>query len=193
MTEKEAMVYLSIQDKDEAEDVYEEKLFALKQFFLNRFPVSKLIKSKLATFKKVQTAYEALEGETEEEQQTTLVEFPQLDSLKSAFSWYHQEKNAVRLQLLAAQSHKDVEEAMMNYVQLAQHYAKHWQIPLNEDDHVGIAIGSEPDAMEIQAELNAQEKMSENGKMDILSLPDENCLKSEAKRLSLWLKFEINE
>lgn len=193
MTEEEALIYLSANDLEDAEEVYEEKLFELKQFFLNRFPVSKLIQSKLSTFEKVENALKVLGGSIADGQSVTLPELPKLETLQSAFNWYHKEKNTIRLQLLAAESHSDVQQVMKNYIQLARHYAAQWQIPLSEEDKIGLAIGAEPDAMEIQAELTAQKNSGEINDSFILSLPNENCLKSEAKRLSLWLKFETNE
>ena len=192
MKEEEALLYLSAEDLDDAEEIYEEKLFELKQFFLNRFPVSKLIQSKLSTFLKVEQAYEVLGGSISGGLQLPTMEFPTIESLQAAFSWYHKEKNAIRLHLLAAQSHADLQRVLSRYIDIAQHYAKQWQVPLADEDKVGIAIGVEPDAMEIQAELRVQKEKGFIDKAFILSLPNENCLKSEAKRLSLWLKFETN-
>lgn len=194
MTEEEAKLFLSVKDNDEIVDVYEEKLFELKQFFLNRFPVSKLIRSKLAGLEKVEAAYKVLGGDVENAQhQNEQVFLNAFDSLKDAFAWYHQQKNSVRLQIMATQSHNDLVQVMKQYVKVAHHYAKQWEIPLKEEDKVGIAIGSEPDPMDLQTELNRYQTAGKDFETFILSLPDENCLKSEAKRLSLWLKFENNE
>lgn len=194
MTEEEAKLFLSVEDNDEIVDVYEEKLFELKQFFLNRFPVTKLIRSKLASFEKVETAYRVLGGDVEITHRQGEQFFPNaFDSLKEVFTWYYQQKNTVRLQIMAAQSHDDLAQVMKQYVQVAQYYAKQWEVSLQEEDKVGIAIGSEPDPMDIQTELNRHETEGKDFETFILSLPNENCLKSEAKRLSLWLKFESNE
>jgi len=135
-----------------------------------------------------------LGGDVENVQRQSEQVLPEtLASLKDAFKWYHQQKNAVRLKIMASQSHDDLAQVMKQYVKVAHHYAKQWEIPLKEEDQVGIAIGSEPDPMDLQAELNRYETVGKDIETFILSLPDENCLKSEAKRLSLWLKFESNE
>ena len=75
---------------------------------------------------------------------------------------------------------------------MTKHYASYWQLPIHEKD-AAIMMGKEPDPMTIQealSELSAIEKITSEY---ISTLPDENVLKSEAKRLSLWLKFETNE
>lgn len=192
MTREEALIYLPIDDESDAQDVYEEKLFELKGFFLSRFPMSKLIQSRLSKFAKVEEAFVSLGGRAPKAKEQPEKVYPLFDSIHSLYKWYNVEKNSIRLQLTSARSHQEVLDVLSQYLQITKHYAKYWQISNIEEDS-SIKIGVEPNPMGIQSALA---ELSENEKLDstyILTLPDNNCLKSEAKRLSLWLNFEINE
>lgn len=193
MTVEEALIYLPVDDANDAQDLYEEHLFELKQFFLNRFPVTKLINSRLTKFKKIEEAYIALGGQRATFSQVTSKEYPIFDSMHSLYSWYNVEKNTIRLQLSSANSHDEVAFILNNYIELTRFYASFWQVKVEERDKSIIKIGVEPNPMDLQEAMNA---LSDHQTLDaeyIFSLPEDNCLKSEAKRLSLWLNFEMNE
>ena len=193
MTKEEALIYLPFDGEVDLEDLYEERLFELKQFFLNRFPMTKLINSRMNKFKRVEEAFTRLGGEIpkiSENVEITLLEF---ESIKDLFIWYNHEKNAIRLRLSSAQSGNEVHEVLRHYVSLTRHYAEHWKIPVTDQGNEAVKIAVEPNPMDIQEALNAFSEKQLINSVFISSLHDENYLKSEAKRLSLWLNFESNE
>ena len=193
MTKEEALIYLPLDEYNDLEDLYDEKLFELKQFFLNRFPMSKLVNARLSKFEKVEEAFAVLGGRVSKESREGNIELPEFDNLHDVYIWYNHEKNTLRLHLSSSRSCTEVRAVLVEYLRLTIHYAKFWEVSLEEGDSEGVKIGTEPNPMDIQAALK---ELSEIEKLDsqyILTLPNENSLKSEAKRLSLWLNFESNE
>ena len=193
MNLEEALIYLPVDEENEAQDLYEEKLFELKQFFLNRFPMSKLINARLSKFEKIEEAYQTLGGAVPGFDELTVEPIPDFGSVHDLYGWYNLEKNALRLKLSSSESLGEVRLILNQYINVTKHYAECWSIPIHGIDTSEIKLGVEPNPMDVQAAL---EEISTIKKIDseyILSLPDENWLKSEAKRLSLWLNFESNE
>ena len=193
MNSEEALIYLPIDNENDAHDLYDEKLFELKQFFLNRFPMSKVINARMSKFSKIEDAYVALGGELPEVTNPQIKSYPSFDSIHELYKWYNLEKNSVRLQLSLAKSLKEIWNALNEYVRLTREFATYWQVPVDESDQSIIKLSVEPNPMDIQTALNALSDQEKLNSEYIFTLPDENCLKSEAKRLSLWLNFENNE
>lgn len=193
MTQEEATIYLPIDEDNDLQDAYDAKLFELKQFFLSRFPMSKLINARLTKFQKVEEAFAVLGGELSDGLNADTMVLPDFSSLHDLYIWYNQEKNSIRLRLSSSQSYNDASIVLNEYLRVTEYYAKHWQIPVGEEDVSGIKIGVEPNPMDIQAALKELSNIEKLDSKYILTLPNENSLKSEAKRLSLWLNFESNE
>lgn len=193
MTKEEAIIYLPIDEDDDLQDLYDEKLFELKQFFLNRFPMSKLIHSRLKKFEKVEEAFVSLGGLVPDLEEEAALDVHSFSSLKEVFAWYNREKNRIRLRLSSAESVSQVRMVLSNYIQLTKHYAEHWKVPIQKDDKEIVKIAVEPNPMDLQEALNELIDEQIANSDFISSLPDENHLKSEAKRLSLWLNFESDE
>lgn len=193
MNREEALIFLPIDEENDVQDLYDEKLFEMKQFFLSRFPMTKLINARLSKFRKVEDAYLALGGVIADVVSPKIKTYPSFDSIHEVFKWYNLEKNSVRLQLSSAKSLNEITNILNQYMQTTREYATYWQVPIHEIDQSTIKLGVEPNPMDLQSELNALSGKEKLNSEYILTLPDENCLKSEAKRLSLWLNFEINE
>jgi len=193
MTQEEALIYLPIDEEDDLQDAYDEKLFELKQFFLSRFPMSKLIDARLTKFSKIEEAFVALGGIANDDGFSVQSDTPKFDSILAAHKWYNQKKNAIRLELSNASSFNKVEKVLEKYLEVTKHYAKSWLIPVEQEANSSLSISKEPDPMSIEEAFNELSDLELINSDYISTLPDENVLKSEAKRLSLWLKFEMNE
>lgn len=193
MNREEALIYLPVDEENDAHDLYDEKLFELKQFFLSRFPMTKLINARVSKFKKIEDAYVALGGESSVPIEPTVISYPTFDSIHSLYKWYNSEKNSVRLKLSLANSLPEVSNALSEYLRITREFATYWRVPVDEEDQSIIKLSIEPNPMDIQMALNALLDHEKLNSEYILTLPDENCLKYEAKRLSLWLNFENNE
>ena len=194
MTQEEAVIYLPIDEENDLQDLYDEKLFELKQFFLNRFPMSKLINARLTKFQNVEEAFTVLGGTVEVGGlEMSNIDLPEFNSIHDLYIWFNQEKNSLRLRLSSAQSYNQVRYVLDEYLRITVHYSKYWRIPVDEKDMGMIKIGVEPNPMDIQSALTEISTIEKLDAKHILTLPDENSLKSEAKRLSLWLNFESDE
>lgn len=196
MTREEALIYLPLEDEDERDDLYEEKLFECKQFLINRFPIGKVIKSRMDKFLKVEEAYIALGGSIKqfsvennpENQRLSASKEPIFPSLSAAFDWYHAERNALKLKLNQAQSAGEMNAYLQELLMITKVYAAQWRLDLMPSDPNPIA-SQEPDPMELQAAfklVGAQEPTRET----VEKLAEDHVLKLEAKRLSFWLKAE---
>lgn len=193
MSPDEALIYLPLDDESDAQDLYEEKLFELKQFFLGRFPISKVIHSRLTKFEKMEEAFVALGGKLSGAQYRKELVFPEFNSIHTLYIWYNIEKNRLRLAISSANAKSDLATIMEEYLELTKYYASFWLLPESELTSNEIKVGAEPDPMEIQHELTHHEANRVLDAAYISALPNDNCLKSEAKRLSLWRKFENDE
>ncbi len=191
MNREEALIYLPMDDENDLVDLYDEKLFEAKQFLLSRFPISKVIKARITKLHKVETAYQTLGGIIIELKYFDPIELPHLKSIREAFHWYNQQKNRLRLQLSGAKSAGEIASVLDELLTLTRHYAEAWP-NMGAERSAELKMNEESNPMDIQAELdrtNADFSLDLN---QILSLPNDNVLKCEAKRLSLWLNFENN-
>lgn len=192
MTQAEALIYLPISDEADLEELYEEKLFELKQFLLYRFPISKLIQARLLKTQNIEKAFVVLGGEVPLSKQLNVEVLPELNSIKEAFDWYVSAKNQVRLRMTSSYSLAELASYAQQLIDLTQHYAKAWILP-NEVLENAPKVSAEANPMDIQDALTRIGPAIHIDSDYILTLSDDNCLKSEAKRLSLWLNFENNE
>ena len=81
---------MPIDEEADLQEIYDEKLFELKQFFLNRFPMSKLINARLAKFLKEEKAFTVLGGEGDDDEfsfgNADLPEFTSIQERIKAFA-----------------------------------------------------------------------------------------------------------
>lgn len=189
MNREEALIYLPAQDDDERDDLYEDKLFECKQFFINRFPIGKVIKSRISKLLKLEEAYIALGGIVKPFSVTERQDFPKFQSIQHAFSWYHSQRNALKLNLNGAQSAREIEEILTLILEVTKRYAQEWELELLATDPLAIS-SQEPDPMELQAAFKQFENGEQISRACLAELADDQLLKMEAKRLSRWLKSE---
>lgn len=188
MERSEALLYLPLTDDHSVDDLYEQKLFEWKNFFVHRFPISKLFLKKLEQLEKLEKAYEVLGGSISEKSKTYSVNLQFEADLKQSFLQYAAERNNLKVQLYAANSAGDIIFIIQNLLKLTAAYAKVWNVP--ELDTNGVVVSKEVDPMDL---LNAIKEAEEKGVTtiaDIAKLNEGDMLLNEAKRLSLWTKME---
>ena len=192
MTESEARLYLSFSDEDDLDEIFEEKLFEQKQFFLQRMPVSKVIAARLAKIKKMEDAYRFFGGEVESFHPKEIQLSPYTSQIiKEVFSVHESNKNVVRLQLNRAQSVSEIRFYLEKLVEITVFYARKWQLENPKTDE-SVRLSNEPDTMFLLEEINKFERLGFSTFDDLQHLLTESPLVQEANRLSLWLKLENN-
>ena len=197
MTPEEARIYLPVEDEEERDDLYEEKLFECKQFLINRFPIGKLIKSRMDKFVKVEEAFITLGGSIKpflidnyfESQRLYASNEQTFSSLPAAFDWYHAERNLLKLKLNQAQSARELNACLQELLAITKEYARHWHVNLTSSDPNPV-LSQEPDPMELQAAFKHFSSADNLTSKTLENLADDHLLKIEAERLTFWLKSE---
>ncbi len=179
----EANLYLPIESKDDLDDAYDEALFELKQFFLNRIPSSKLIRLKESKMNKLQLAFEFYGGVVGSRMELSKLKSFETKVVQEAFNLYQSQNNKLKVNLASATNILDLILVLEQQVTLLAMYASMFPDVHGE----GVKIMKEPDLIEMAEELEKQKEL----KFDAISeLDTENCIYKEAIRLSLWLKLE---
>ena len=189
MTSGEALVYLSIDSAEDADDAYETQLFELKQHFLTKPILWKTAEGKLKRLSQLQTAYEILGGKPSFDQ------VPQISLTFSAdfpvrFSEYHLRRNQLKQTIAHALDAVTVVNGVNNLLELERAFVS----PFAEWDDWSddaVVIGSEPDVMLMQQQLKEQ---FEQGRTSLQLLYEHknnlpNELRLALKRLSLLKNY----
>lgn len=186
MTTSEAKQFLSLSDGDSLEDVYEEKVFEWKNFFVNRFPVPSLFRSKIKQLEKLEDAYLVLGGATSGSGNAS-IELEFSSSFKEAFHQFSQRRSVLKSQLFQSESASTIGSVVQVLIDLTESYARVWND--TELDTAGVVISKEPDPMDLlEAIIDAEKRGVHNiSKIDIL--PMDHMVLNEAKRLSLWTQM----
>ena len=185
----EARIYFPESSDESPEEKYEQKLFEWKQFYVNRFPVSKLYASKSAQLSKIEEAYELLTGDVH------LVQAVEFDSdfprgLKASFLHFEKERSRFRQMLFQSESLAQIMVLTGLFAAFTARYALVWN---NDFDNLeGIVISKEVDPMDLLKALDEAENAGVSVAADISLLPEDHLVVRESKRLSLWLKMDSN-
>lgn len=190
MEKAEAAQYLQVTDDVSIDEAYEMKLFEWKNFFVHRFPITKLFAGKIVQLERVIEAYTVLSGVSNDVSSRSIdLVFP--ENLKEAFSLYTSERNRLKTELFACNSGEALIEIVMRLLQLTKSYARVWEndFELSEE----VRVSQEPDAMAFMEALTDANALGVVNVGEVLKLPQDHLVRSEAKRLSLWTKMENNE
>lgn len=175
---------------EDLEDQYESKLFELKQFLIGRFPVRKLFESKLARFQKVEEEFIALGGEVEVVKcDFTPKSFSKV--LSEAFAEFHVSAGDMKGLIMQSENYKQLSCVIDVYLKTVQNYASVWRSGV--EDLNGVRVSVEPDPMVLQDELKTFESNGYSSIEDVIQDNVSEVIRTESKRLSLWLKLEENE
>ncbi|ASS49442.1 MAG: hypothetical protein A3D31_03025 [Candidatus Fluviicola riflensis] len=189
MTAREALVYLSVDTVEEADDAYETQLFELKQHFLTKPVLFKTAEGKLKRLAQLQTAYEALGGNPSLSPIPVVsVDFPV--NFMESFSEYHARRNQLKQTISGALDAQTVIGCVNGLIELERGFIKQFE-NLEDWSADPVVIGTEPDVMLMQQQLKEQ---TEKGitTLELLymyknNLPNELLL--ALKRLSLLQNY----
>ena len=192
MTQQEAFDYFKSSDEEEIEEIYEEKLFEYKKFFLSKVPVDKLFRGRISQLVQLQAAYTAAMASDEKKIAFTLSEFSllpeQYDLLSVFFSAYQKVKNELKQKISRSSQANELIVLAEALVSLEKEYAKAWYSEIVTDE--SVIVSKEPDPMYL---LESIRRFEESGGKTIDDLKKSGAeapglLFNEMKRLSLLYK-----
>jgi hypothetical protein len=191
MTAHEALVYLSIDTIEDADDAYETQLFELKQHFLTKPVLWKTAEGKLKRLVQLQTAYEALGGSVSPIQ-VPLVSMEFSTNFLESFSAYYARRNQLKQMIAVAPDAITVTNGVHALLELEKAFVSPFS-ELEDWHSDAVVIGAEPDVMLVQQQLKLQADL---GRTTLQSLyADKNNLPNELllalKRLSLLKNYLV--
>lgn len=193
MTLKEAKLFFPVEDHEDIDELWEQRLFDQKQFFLTRPPISSVFNSRIKKLEKQYNAYLRLKKESDSVRTLSndrdVHSFP--ESILETFNDYHQRRNRFKQDLLQAQDFSSVKAIITAWMNMEHAYYDQWKNSESLNDPVEAFKSKEPDPMDLLdsiKKLTAQEKIEtfEALHSNYFDLPE--LIRKEVKRLTLLAK-----
>ena len=194
MTRSEASLFFRHSAEDDLEEVWEQRFFTQKQYFLTHAPTPLVWRSKLKRLSKEYCAYLVLmeQEEIETNDSSTILKqlsFP--ENFIDAFHAFHQLKNQHKSEVLQAPSFPELSNAVLRWLNTELEYASYWSCPDSKELEEKVFLSKEPDPMEILKDLQVAKSTiggtSIEGLKNNYNILPEN-IKKEVKRLTLLAK-----
>ena len=195
MKEKEIQLYFPHTKDDNIDDIYDEKLFEFKQFFLNKPTIPKVFKAKIEKIKKFETAFRELKKQTNKLTENKHSNYSQLKTegvnILETFNNYQKTKNKFKLLILNANNSTALIEVIENLMEITFDYLHKWPYIKNEEK---IILSKEPNPMDILSSIKEFNLKGGFEFADIIKLQNKcpKLLQLESKRLSLQLNILNN-
>ncbi|MDH4472701.1 MAG: hypothetical protein QE487_08820 [Fluviicola sp.] len=189
MTHQEALVYLSIDSVDDAEEAYENQLFELKQHFLTKPILWKTAEGKMKRLAQLQAAYQTLGG-TSPSLPISVESVTFSNDFQESFSMYHLRRNQLKQINASAENAVAVSDCVKQLLELERSFVQLFE-GLDDWTESAVVLGAEPDVMLMQQQLKEQFALGRNTLPLLYSsknnLPNELLL--ALKRLSLLKNY----
>lgn len=188
MTIKEAQLFFPHEESDQLIDLYEDRLFEYKQFFLSKAPIRKVFVSKMDKLKQMEEAYFVLsniEVSVISINAQTTITFS--DEVLKAFTEWELFKSQFKQQLMLSNDGQSIIKTVTDFLSVVDLYHSKWYT----DEEIDIEIetlSKDPDPMYV---LEAIKDFNSQGGVyfdDILKMNTNSFLLKEMKRLSLLSK-----
>jgi hypothetical protein len=190
MTKEQAKLFFDWDDNQNPHEVWEDKLFEFKQFFLTRPPIPQVFEARLKKLEKIRDAYfiltdQTIPDENIEETMQNNTHFP--DEVIKAFNLQQGYRMKIKAKLLSAHTFTAIKNIISDWLAHEKCYQKKWK-STNFKDKEGVVISKEPDPMELLQAFREYESAEgvltfEKVKNDSDRLPE--MVKNESKRLNL--------
>lgn len=192
MTKSEAKIFFPFNEDEDLEELWEQRFFEQKQFFLTRPPMEKVFKSRIAKLQKQYDAYLVLDGEAitvQGEKREEEIAFS--DSVLVSFRLFHDYRNKFKSQVLQAQHPDQLANVINAWTSMEKEYHKRWSNEVSKSNEVQVALSKEPDPMEVLKaikEVGDEELTFSDLHSRYALLPE--LLQNEVKRLTLLFEKE---
>jgi len=187
MTKSEAKIFFPFAEGDDLEELWEQRFFEQKQFFLTRPPMEKVFKSRIAKLQKQYDAYLVLGGEEMAVQgkiQEEEIGFS--DSVLGSFRLFHDYRNRFKSKVLQAQHPEWLAKVIDEWTAMERKYHALWRNEVSKSNETQVALSKEPDPMEVLKaikEVGGEELVFSELHSRYALLPE--LLQNEVKRLTL--------
>ena len=191
MTKTEALHEFQLDDafdENDLIDLYEEKIFKFKQYFLSKTPIFKLFESKISKLEKVGNAYNLLTNINVEINETKLEFNGSQTEILTNYLRFQEKKNSIKTKISNSESASELVFWVKNLLELEKINAQLWfsEIEINAN----TLVSKESNPMEILERIKI---FNQNGgtNFDQLKKLENNppeILIQEMKRLSLLFK-----
>lgn len=194
MNKNEALLFFPFNEEDDLLDIYEERLFEYKQFFISKFPISKVFLAKEKKMLQMHESFLVLGGKINSNKNNYYFDtYTFSDSILETFNTYQNHRNDLKNFISQSTSALEISLLIHKLLELQSIYSDKWMnieaLPEKE-----IAISTESDPMTLLNYILEFNKLGGilfsdlNTKRNILP----EILLNEAKRLSLCRKLENN-
>lgn len=194
MTKEQAHLFFPNSPGDDLRDLWEQRFFEQKQFFLTRPPIQLVWMSRL---KKLEQQYNAFLILTNQEKPGEKIlrnlkrEMIFSDEFITAFHQFHKQRNEFKSELLRAQTYLELVHVIEEWLKTEFTYAEYWSFNKSESSEIEVIRSKEPDPMELLKELKETEILIQSSVIKDLkenyNILSEN-VKKEVKRLTLLTK-----
>lgn len=184
MTPDELKIYFPFSVDDDLTELYADRLFEYKQFFIQKPPIHKVFEAKLSKLIKMHTAFEIVSGQTFAEQLIQSNDVEISNELLHAFSTFEKQKGDYKLHVYSAGNALFLNQIVLNWLRTVDAYYQKWA-SFCDFEIVVEAISKEPDPMELLSAIRDFEKSGGKEFQDISKLKNNEVLMKEMKRVSL--------
>lgn len=192
MTNEEAKLFFPYNEGNYLPDLYEDRLFEYKQFFLSKMPIRKVFESKLDKLVQMDKAYRILTGdENKAEISGDDDEVIFSDVILEAFNRWEQLKSKSKQQIMLAQNASILKRNVLSYLQFVDAYRMKWYTDHEIDIEIA-QLSKDEDPMEVLEAIRSFGKEGGRNFDDILKMKSNSFLLKEMKRLSLLIKNYSN-
>ena len=181
--------YFKTSDQSEIEEIYEQEIFELKQFFLSRAPIAKLFKGRIAKLNKLQEVFDEINSN--QIKADFEISFPENSIyLLDSFTNFQAVKNKIRLLISNELNGYNLLLLVQKLIDLEKEHAKEWSFTDEIELDETVVVSKEPNPIDI---LNAINEYQQKGNETLKELKRNennppNVLIQEMKRLSLLFK-----
>src|SRR5690554_4884139 len=160
MTRREANIHFPHNEGDDLDELWEERFFKHKEYFLTRPAVHKTWYSRLRKISKQYNAYLIIANKEIVDMDFSLeTDTPPTysDNFFEAYNQYHQFKNNHKMELYKTEEFIDLFKAASKWLSTEFYHALHWKHPESENNEIKALLSQEVDPVAFITDLQKTE------------------------------------
>jgi len=193
MNYQEALLFFPCTENDDLFELYEEKIFEYKQFFISKIPIKKVFLAKEKKMLQMNEAYMVISKNYFNLNNSISNSYTLTKDILDCFNLYQKHKNELKIKLSICSNALEISEVIHFQISLEELYIEEWahSFQENETSTEGIILSKEPDPMTL---LNAIKEFNLAGGITFEDIRlkrniSPELLINESKRLSLYRKL----